>query len=85
MTLTEILYVALSLWLIVCIFIMVYLVIKDEKSNKPMPEKPLPQGEDLAVQSYQCPLCEGRGVILDPTGANAVKCHVCKGEGRVEL
>jgi hypothetical protein len=38
-----------------------------------------------AVQSYQCPLCEGRGVILDPTGDNAIKCHVCKGEGRVEL
>lgn len=38
-----------------------------------------------AVQSYQCPLCEGRGVLLDQTGDKAVKCRICKGEGRVEL
>lgn len=130
MTLTGILYVALSLWLIVAIFIMVYLVIKDEKSNKPKDDcsntatallseairslsNKLPELTELlrqqnkdgrnpstkttlvsescstrifkVVQSYQCPECHGRGVLVDATGDNAIKCHICKGEGRVEL
>ena len=44
------------------------------------------QMEDAVVQNvYQCPKCHGRGVLVDPTDTRAIKCHICKGEGRVEL
>ena len=39
----------------------------------------------VTIHSYQCPKCHGRGVLVDPTDTSAIKCHICKGEGRVEL